>query len=216
MSHPPVYDEGMIRHHLTLPAWVRRSAFPSPLPGQLVWKRGHLTHRVTAWPELAFETLKRQTWHRLHPDPSSRGFHAHAALIDDAQWRDFLDYLPLPRRELVQLFQSGRLAALVVSTHCPTLVDSLLQTPALLPFVAHHTAIRGTSLPAWPEINAVHERGGLFALLEWLGLPASRLTLARLGEITQPDLPPHSLESLRRQLWLADTSPSSFAQPQSA
>ena len=54
---------------------------------------------------------------------------------------------------------------------------------------------------AWGEIAAVHEREGVFGLLQWLGLPASRQTLEILRNVADPDLPRRLLEPLRSALW---------------
>jgi hypothetical protein len=75
------------------------------------------------------------------------------------------------------------------------------ETPALTAFLAAHTGLRGTEAPRWDEINAVNERSGIFGVLEWLGLPASRQTLATLQAIADPELPGPLLEALRAQLW---------------
>ena len=61
--------------------------------------------------------------------------------------------------------------------------------------------LRGGSRSAWSEIEAVYEREGIFGLLQWLGLPASRQTLAILRNITDPDLSRRLLEPLRAALW---------------
>ena len=53
------------------------------------------------------------------------------------------------------------------------------------------------SRSGWSEIEAVYEREGIFGLLQWLGLPASRQTLAILRNITDPDLARRLLEPLR-------------------
>jgi hypothetical protein len=91
--------------------------------------------------------------------------------------------------------------ALQVAARCPALVETLVETPALTAFVASHVSLRGTSEACWEEITAVHERAGVFGVLEWMGLPASRQTLTILRAIVQPDLPKRFLETLRSLLW---------------
>ena len=59
--------------------------------------------------------------------------------------------------------------------------------PILLWIYTAHANLRGTAEPRWAEINAVHERSGVYGLLEWLGLPAN-LDPAALadGEMDNP------------------------------
>ena len=73
-------------------------------------------------------------------------------------------------------FKFERLEALAVISQSPELLADLDQCPALTLFLAAHVALRGTIEPRWSEINAVYGRGGLFGVLEWLGLPASPQT----------------------------------------
>ena len=47
----------------------------------------------------------------------------------------------------------------------------------------------------------MQERSGVFGVLEWLGLPASRQTLGILRSVVEPDLPRRLLEPLRTVLW---------------
>jgi hypothetical protein len=95
--------------------------------------------------------------------------------------------------------------ALQVAARCPALLGTLTEVPALTAFVSSHAGLRGTGSPAWGELNAVYERNGPFGVLEWLGLPASRQTLAILQHIAQPDLPKRWLAPLRTQLWEPQT-----------
>jgi hypothetical protein len=71
----------------------------------------------------------------------------------------------------------------------------------LTAFIANHASLRGLTRPCWEELCAIHERSGVFGLLEWLGLPASRQTLAVLRQIGIPDLPRRFLEPIRSLLW---------------
>jgi hypothetical protein len=91
--------------------------------------------------------------------------------------------------------------ALQVIARCPALLPELAETPALTAFLAAHVSLRGTPAPGWEEINAVYERSGIFGVLEWLGLPASRQTLAILRNIEEAELPKRFLEPLRTMLW---------------
>jgi hypothetical protein len=90
---------------------------------------------------------------------------------------------------------------LQVVARCPALLESLSETPALTAFLASHRSLRGAAAPAWSEINATFERGDIFGVLEWLGLPASRQTLAILHNVADPDVPKRFLEPLRTLLW---------------
>jgi hypothetical protein len=104
-------------------------------------------------------------------------------------------------RGFVALFTFARMPALLVALRCPALVADLAETPALTLFVAAHVNLRGTTEERWAEINAVHEREGIFGVMQWLGLPASRQTLAIVRNVAVPDLPRKLLEPLRSSLW---------------
>src|SRR5690606_21748464 len=99
----------------------------------------------------------------------------------------------------------GRLAALRVITCCPSLLADLGETPALTAFVAAHATLRGAAVSRWDEITVHHERGGVFGLLEWLGLPATRETLAALRNLIDPDVPRRLPGPLRPSLWAPAT-----------
>jgi hypothetical protein len=71
----------------------------------------------------------------------------------------------------------------------------------LTAFIASHQSLRGGEAPRWDEINAVFDRGDIFGVLEWIGLPASRQSLAILQSLTDPDVPHRFLEPLRTMLW---------------
>jgi hypothetical protein len=127
---------------------------------------------------------------------------ASAALgITAEQWRRYLEFMPAAEREFLMRFQFGRMAALYVITRCPHLLAELAQTPALTPFLSVHLSLRGGEQPGWSEIAAIFEREGIFGVMQWLGLPASRQTLAILQHIADPDLPRRLLEPLRTALW---------------
>lgn len=167
---------------------------------ELVWSHMGVLHRVTPWPELSFSRQSDGEWVEYEPDPSDACFASAAVMLDDDRWRQFLEFLPSRERQFVNEFKYARLAAVVVIHHCPALLDDLMATPALLPFVAAHSVLRGQG-PRWSEIDATHERGGIFACLEWLGLPSSRQTLSVLRKVTNPDLAQRLLEPLRSALW---------------
>lgn len=179
----------------------RRSRSTAAVPVQLTWAHYGRLHRVTAWPEAQFEADHDGRWVAYEPDPSSDAFIAGAVMLDAGKWQRYLEFLPANARTFVNAFKHGRLAALAVLTRCPALAADLADTPALLPLVAAHAQLRGTAGARWSELNAVHERGGVFAVLEWLGLPASRQTLHILGRISDADLPRRLLEPLRAALW---------------
>jgi hypothetical protein len=116
-----------------------------------------------------------------------------------------LEYVPAPERAFLGQFCAGRIAALLVLVRCPDVVADLTEIPALTTFLAAHQWLRGNSSARWAEINAVRERAGVFGLMEWLGLPASRQTLTILRQIADPDLPIRLLEPLRAGLWEPET-----------
>ncbi len=174
-------------------------------PLELVWSHCGVRHKVTAWPELAFCRESDGGWTEFTPDPSSFVFASAAVGLDRSRWAQFLEYLPAREREIVSSFKADRLAALAVIARCPALKEDLFAAPALVSFLASHVALRGTLNPRWDEINAVYERAGIYGLLEWLGLPASRQTLAILQRVDEPHVPRRLLEPLRAALWEPET-----------
>ncbi len=169
------------------------------LPLALTWSHGGVTYRVTPWPEVQFERLYGDDWVALAP---SEDVLASASLAFGRQeWQPYLDFVAREVREFLAEFAFARMEALQVAARCPALLASLVETPALTAFVAAHVGLRGTAEPCWAEIEAVHERGGVFGVLEWLGLPASRQTLAILRNLASPDVPKRFLEPLRTLLW---------------
>ncbi len=179
----------------------RRVAQPTTsVRASLGWIHDGVRHCVTLWPEIRFE-------HEIAPDEWVEGEMGEDALasaalaVSAAQWRSVLEFAPAGVRELLQKFDGGRMAALHVVTRCPTLLPELLELPALTPFLALHQSLRGGETPAWAELTAVLERDGIFGVLQWLGLPASRQTLAILRQIADPDLSRRRLEPLRAALW---------------
>jgi hypothetical protein len=127
---------------------------------------------------------------------------ASAALgVTPKQWRRYLEFVSAADRDFLQQFQFGRMAALQVIMHCPALLEQLSELPALTPFLSCHVGLCGGELPRWSEITAVFERDGIYGLLQWLGMPASRQTIAILRNISDPDIPRRLLEPLRAALW---------------
>lgn len=183
----------------------RRSRLSAPVAAapaapDLVWIHDGVRHRVSVWPEVAFEQeTVPGSWERAEPSDAAL---ASAALgVGAARWRQYLEFVPAAEREFLQRFQFSRMAALAVIVQCPGIFEELAASPALTAFVAAHLGLRGGSQSAWAEIAAVYERDGVFGLLQWLGLPASRQTLTILRNIADPDLPRRLLEPLRSALW---------------
>ncbi len=169
------------------------------LPVALTWSHCGVPYRVTPWPEVQFERLYGDDWIAMAP---SEGVLASAAqAFGPLEWRPYLEFTSGDVREFLGRFSWARMEALQVIARCPALLPVLAETPALTAFVAAHVELRGTPAPCWGEINAVFERSGVFGVLEWLGLPASRQTLAILGNVAEPDLPKRFLEPLRTLLW---------------
>ena len=155
------------------------------VPLALGWSHEGTTYRVTPWPEVQVERRYGDEW--VVVAPSVQALHA-AASAPNAAWR-------------AGYFRGNRIVALQVAARCPDLVGALSETPALIAFLAAHSSLRGTPREHWSEVNAIFERGGVFAVLEWLGLPASRQTLAILTNLVAADLPEALLEPLRALLW---------------
>lgn len=166
---------------------------------QLTWSHLGSLYRITAWPEARLERLDGDRWIATVEDEDVMA--AGMVEVDATAWKRYMEFMPAAERAFVSKFRFGRLAALLIIARCPQLVADLDETPALVSFLAAHTSLRGTGGPRWDEIAAVHERGGVFAVLEWLGVPASRETLSILRNLVDPDVPRHLLEPLRVLLW---------------
>lgn len=169
---------------------------------ELVWSHYGERYRVDS--ELNFFRETDSGWVSWQPDPSTSIFSSAADGISETRWHAFLEYVPTAARRLLEMFDVGRAGVLAVVAFCPGLVADLLATPALAPFVAEHARLRGTEV-RWEEIATVHNRSGVYALLEWLGLPASRQTLTILQKIAEPDLARRLLEPIRVSLWEPET-----------
>jgi len=176
-----------------------RRAKKIALPLALSWSHAGVSYRVTAWPEVTFERLYGDEWIGLQPSEESLA--SAAQTCGPLEWRPYLEFVPADVREFLARFRITRMEALQVIARCPALLQELTEYPALTGYVAAHMGLRGTPGPGWDEINAVHERSGIFGVLEWLGLPASRQTLAILGNVADPELPKKFLEPLRTLLW---------------
>lgn len=177
-----------------------RSPRAAPESPNLHWIHDGFRYRATVWPDVRFEReIAPGEWRAELM--AEEAFASTALGVSGAQWRRYLEFAPGDVRELLGQFEFGRVAALHVLTQCPALLSELLATPALTAFLIAHRSLRGGEELAWAEITAVFEREGIFGLLQWLGLPASRQTLAILQNIADPDLPRRLLEPLRAALW---------------
>lgn len=177
----------------------RRPLLRTAPPVDLVWSHEGEHWRATVGPEVRFERRAGRRW-RL-AEPSGAALTAGRVALSPMAWRRYLEFLPSAERGVLQRFRLGRLHALHVLAACPTLTANLLETPALIPFLASHAALRGTTESRWTEIAALHERSGIFGVLEWLGLPATRDTVLALQNLSDPDLPHRLLAPLRARLW---------------
>jgi len=169
------------------------------VPLALTWSHCGVLHRVTPWPEARFERLYGEDW--ITTSPTEDVLASAAQSCGAEEWRPYLEFVPGAVRDFLARFSYARMEALQVVARCPAILTVLEETPALTAYMASHVTLRGTSEPCWDEIGAVHERSGVYGLLEWLGLPASRQTLAILGNVVEPDLPKRLLEPLRSLLW---------------
>lgn len=180
----------------TLP--VRRHRYCS-IPLALEWSHAGITYRVTPWPEVRFERLFGEDWIAVSPTEDSLA--SAAQTCGAAAWDPYLEFVPRETRNFLGLFRFMRMEALQVVARCPSLLPALVECPALTAYLAAHVSLRGTLDASWSEIEAVHDRGGIFGVLEWLGLPASRQTLSILANLADPDVPRRLLEPLRTMLW---------------
>lgn len=169
------------------------------VPLALTWSHAGIAYRVTPWPEVRFEKMYGTEWVRAF---ASEDVLASAAQsCGEREWRPYLEFIPAEVRALLERFSFARMEALQVVARCGALLPDIVETPALAAYLAAHMSLRGTPAPCWNEINALHERSGIFGVMEWLGLPASRQTLAILANFAEPDLPKRFLEPLRTLLW---------------
>ncbi len=178
---------------------IHRSPRKCPVPLALCWSHCGAAWRVTPWPEVRFECRYDDEW--IPASPTEDALASAARDCGPAEWQAYLEFVPREIREFLGRFSFTRMEALQVAARCGTVLPALADTPALTAFLASHVQLRGTMEPCWREIDAVHERSGVFGLLEWLGLPASRQTLSILAAMADPDVPKRLLERLRRVLW---------------
>lgn len=172
---------------------------PVQTPIELTWSHAGVFRRVTPWPNVAFERQYGDEW--IPDQPTEGAFAAAAADLRDPAWRRYLEYLPARERAFLAQFRFSRLEALQVIARCPELLEVLEEIPALTVFVSAHVTLRGAARPGWDEISAVFERAGVFGLLEWLGLPATRQTLTALRNFADAEIPRRFLAPLRTVLW---------------
>lgn len=175
------------------------TAVPAEAP-VLTWIHDGVRHRVGVWPDVRFEQeIAPGEWRAA--EPTEAAFASAALGVGGAPWRRYLEYVPATERALLQRFEFSRMAALQVITRCPVILGELIDAPALMPFLALHRSLRGGEAAGWGEMTAIFEREGIYGVLSWLGLPASRQTLSILAHIKDPDLPRRLLEPLRSALW---------------
>jgi hypothetical protein len=171
------------------------------LAPHLVWHHLGQAHRVTIWPEVAFEKeISVGLWVPYTPDPSSDAFTSGAVMLDKRRWNLFLEFFPTAWVRFIERFSFHRLHALAALAYAPALQEDFELTPLLALMVAIHAELRGDTVAQWGELNALCERGSVFAVLEWLGLPSTHACLDRLG-LVDPDLPVRDLSRVREMLW---------------
>lgn len=169
------------------------------VPLALAWSHAGLAYRVTPWPEARFEKRYGDEW--IPTSPTEDALASAAQTCGAREWAPYLEFVPAGVRAYLERFAFTRMEALQVAARCPELVAELAATPALTAYVAAHPTLRGTAGACWREINAVFERTGVYGVLEWLGLPASRQTLGILRNVADVDVPKRLLEPLRSLLW---------------
>jgi hypothetical protein len=175
----------------------RRSANLSPA---LLWHHLGKGYRISIWPEVAFEKeITPGLWRPFTPDPRGDVFSAGAVMLDRRRWKPYLEFCPASWRELIEKFSFHRLHALTALALCPALQEDFEDSPILALLAASHAELRG-SPPEWGELNAVRERGNVYAVMEWLGLPSTREALEQLQQIDL-DLPLRDLRRIREVLW---------------
>jgi hypothetical protein len=178
---------------------TRRAKKSCVVPLGLNWTHCGVAYRVSAWPEVRFECLYGEDW--IETSPTEEALSSAAIAFLPGDWGPYLEFVPVEIRQFLERFTYARMEALQVVARASSLISTLVETPALTAFLSAHVTLRGTTEACWTEIEAIHERAGIYGLLEWLGLPASRQTLVILGNVAEPDLPKRFLEPLRRLLW---------------
>ena len=171
---------------------------------EVTWFHDGVAHRVriaSSADLVAFECATEEGWKAFAPEPMSECFVSAGLTLTDEVWAAFAGQLPPAVQDYLSLFKFERLEALAVVSQSPELLAELDRCPALTLFLAAHVALRGTQVPRWAEISAVYLRGGVYAVLEWLGLPASPQTMAVLTRIVDPEIPRYLLSPIRAALW---------------
>jgi hypothetical protein len=186
MSHCGVYDARMISS---------RRSHHCRVPIALSWSHQGISYRLSPWPEVRLERKYGAEWITAALDPEA----LRQAQHDPSAWRSYAEFVPAPIRELLGCFRANRLIAVHVAARCPELASALIELPALVPFIAQHGALRGDA--RWSELTAVFDRAGVFGIMEWLGLPATRDALTILRDVITPDVPEALLGPLRVVLW---------------
>ena len=182
----------------------RRSRRPARrtvnLAPELIWHHLGQGHRVTLWPEVAFEKeITPGLWRPFTPDPRTDAFCAGAVMVEARRWKPYLEFCPVEWVNLIEQFEFHRLHVLTALAYCPTMQSDFEACPALALFAAMHAELRG-GLPDWCELNAVREHSGVFGVLEWLGFPSTRECLDQLGAIDL-SLSVRELVKVREILW---------------
>ncbi|MEK9706725.1 MAG: hypothetical protein VW618_02780 [Alphaproteobacteria bacterium] len=168
------------------------------IPVALTWTHASTSYRVTPWPEVSFERRSGAEW--IPTVPPAEAFATAASAIPESAWRCYLEFVPPDERAFLLRHRHMRLQALRVIARCPGMLAVLEENPALTALVAGHSRLRGEP-ESWGEVAAIHERSGVFGLLEWLGMPASRQTLGVLRNLADPEIPASVIENLRSLLW---------------
>lgn len=176
---------------------TNRSVNLSP---DLVWHHLGQAYRVTIWPEVAFEKeITQGLWRPFTPDPRGDVFCAGAVMLDARRWKLYLEFFPLSWQRLIERFSFHRLHALTALALGPALQEDFEEWPVLALLVGAHSELRGCA-PEWCELNALRERGNIFSVLEWLGMPSTSAALEQLGSLDL-DLPVRELRRVREVLW---------------
>ncbi|MCX6937814.1 MAG: hypothetical protein NTU80_07930 [Verrucomicrobia bacterium] len=169
---------------------------------ELSWSSLGRSYRVGVWPEPVFMRTNREgAWEAYAPDPEADEFAAAAVLLGAREWARYLDFAPTEVAAFMAGFGGGKLEAWAVLTQCPELLPVLAEAPALASFLAGHVSLLGAEGPRWAEIRAVYERGGHWALLDWLGLPATHKGWEALRGLQTPEIARKDLLQCRARLW---------------
>ena len=169
------------------------------ISAELTWPHHGYTWRVTVWPEIQFQRRSSDDWTVAVPDEEV--FASAAKHIRPEAWDKYMEYLPQELRTFLGRYRFTRISTLFLVTQCPSLLADLEDTPAVAAFLANHRFLRMADECRWSEIAAIYERNGIYGLMEWLGLPASRQTIAILRNIADPDVPKRLLDRIRELLW---------------